>query len=140
MEVGFEVTGEVTDRATVKPGDAFNDDCPGRHVLNHVTSRWGVLILSALSAGPLRFYMLRDRIGGISEKMLSQNLRILVRDGLIQRKVEPAAPPRVSYALTPLGAGLALRTQGVVDWITLHANDITEAQRQYDSAVGDAGP
>ncbi|WP_369332906.1 winged helix-turn-helix transcriptional regulator [Nonomuraea candida] len=59
--------------------DVFNSDCPGRTVFVHVTSRWGMLILAALRDGPLRFYLLRDRIGGISEKMLSQNLRDLVQ-------------------------------------------------------------
>lgn len=66
--------------------------------------------------------------------MLSQNLRILARDGLIERTVEPATPPRVSYALTPLGAELATRLQGLIKWITVRADDVATAQRRYDQA------
>lgn len=95
-----------------------------------------MLILSALREGDLRFYVLRDRIGGISEKMLSQNLRVLCRDGLVRREVEPASPPRVSYGLTPLGSGLAEHTHALVEWITLHTRDIVEAQKTYEAADG----
>ncbi|WP_431038229.1 winged helix-turn-helix transcriptional regulator [Streptomyces sp. P6-2-1] len=118
-------------------GDAFRGDCPGRTVLDHVTSRWGVLILASLRAGPLRFYELRDRIGGISEKMLSQNLRVLGRDGLVDREVEPVVPPKVSYALTPLGAELAVPLQSLVDWIATRTPDIVTAQRCHDAGAGE---
>ncbi|EFG64304.1 winged helix-turn-helix transcriptional regulator [Streptomyces sp. SPB074] len=116
-------------------GDAFCGDCPGRTVLDHVTSRWGVLILASLRAGPLRFHELRDRIGGISEKMLSQNLRVLVRDGLVDRDVEPTVPPKVSYTLTPLGAELAVPLQSLVDWIATRTPDIVAAQRCHDAGT-----
>ncbi|MEV4896171.1 helix-turn-helix domain-containing protein [Nonomuraea sp. NPDC055795] len=99
MEVGNLETRELPDPLS----DAFNSDCPGREVFTHVTSRWGMLIMVALRDGPLRFYLLRDRIGGISEKMLSQSLRGLVRDGLVHREVEPSVPPKVTYSLTGLG-------------------------------------
>ncbi|MFI6505915.1 winged helix-turn-helix transcriptional regulator [Nonomuraea typhae] len=115
--------------------DAFNSDCPGRTVFTHVTSRWGMLILAALRAGPLRFYLLRDRIGGISEKMLSQNLRELVRDGLVHREVEPSVPPKVSYSLTPLGEGLAASLQSLLSWIGAHTTDVIAAQRRHDAAL-----
>jgi len=112
--------------------DVFNSDCPGRTVLDHVTSRWGLLILASLREGPQRFYELRDRIGGISEKMLSQNLRILGRDGLIAREVEPALPPKVSYRLTPMGAELAVPLQSLLDWVASRTRDIVAAQRDHD--------
>ena len=117
-------------------GDVFNSDCPGRTVFTHVTSRWGMLILAALRDGPLRFYLLRDRIGGISEKMLSQNLRELVRDGLVDREVEPSVPPKVSYSLTPLGEGLAGSLQTLLTWIGTHTPDVIAAQRRHDAAAG----
>ena len=113
--------------------DVFDNDCPGRMVFDHLTSRWGILVLTALRPGPLRFYLLRDRIGGISEKMLLQNLRTFTRDGLVRREVEPTSPPRVSYALTPLGDELVTRLYGLLDWIGLRADDITDAQRRHDN-------
>ncbi|MFE2290854.1 winged helix-turn-helix transcriptional regulator [Streptomyces sp. NPDC059452] len=124
--------------AAVEPGptppmsDAFTADCPARTVLNHVSSRWGVLILAALQDGPMRFYVLRDRIGGISEKMLSQNLRVFVRDGLIAREVEPTVPPQVTYALTPLGRELSATLNGLVEWITHRIGDIVAAREHHD--------
>ncbi|MFF8959473.1 winged helix-turn-helix transcriptional regulator [Streptomyces sp. NPDC014894] len=112
--------------------DAFTADCPARGVLNHVSSRWGVLILAALGEGPMRFHVLRDRIGGISEKMLSQNLRVFVRDGLVDRAVEPTTPPRVTYTLTPLGRELSAVLGGLVDWITLRIDDVLTARERHD--------
>ncbi|MFJ4439090.1 winged helix-turn-helix transcriptional regulator [Streptomyces sp. NPDC088923] len=100
-----------------------------------MTSRWGVLVLTSLRAGPLRFHELRDRIGGISEKMLSQNLRLLVRDGLVHREVEPAVPPRVSYTLTPLGAELAHPVQSLLDRIAARTPDIVTARRRHDAGT-----
>ncbi|GAB3895484.1 hypothetical protein GCM10029964_075440 [Kibdelosporangium lantanae] len=75
-------------------GDVYNNGCPGQMIVEHVTSRWAPLILTALGDGTMRFYELRDKIGGISEKVLSQKLRTLVRDGLVARTVEPSTPPR----------------------------------------------
>ncbi|AOS63196.1 transcriptional regulator, HxlR family [Actinoalloteichus hymeniacidonis] len=112
--------------------DAFNNDCPGRTVISHIASRWGILVLAALRDGPLRFSAIRDRIDGISEKMLAQNLRLMVRDGLVDRAVEPTAPPQVSYALTPLGDELTVPLQGMLDWVALRAHDIVAAQDRYD--------
>ncbi|MEI5032773.1 helix-turn-helix domain-containing protein [Streptomyces sp. S1A(2023)] len=112
--------------------DAFTADCPARTVLNHVSSRWGVLILAALQEGPMRFYVLRDRIGGISEKMLSQNLRVFVRDGLIAREVEATVPPQVTYSLTPLGRELAVTLGGLVEWITHRIGDVLAARERHD--------
>lgn len=83
--------------------DVFHTDCPARDVVDHVTSRWGVWVLIRLQGGDLRFFELRDRIQGISEKMLAQSLRALVQDGLVWRKVEPTTPPQVTYGLTEFG-------------------------------------
>ncbi|GAA4201990.1 hypothetical protein GCM10022220_08800 [Actinocatenispora rupis] len=113
----------------------FHSDCPARMVLDHVTGRWGVLILTALRGGDLRFHELRGRIEGISDKMLSQTLRVLVRDGLVRRTVEPAAPPRVSYALTGLGEGVTEPLGALTGWIRTHARQILTAQDAYDRAT-----
>jgi DNA-binding HxlR family transcriptional regulator len=83
--------------------DVLNDRCPSRRVLNHVTSRWGVLVLIALQDGTHRFSALRRRIGDVSERMLAQTLRVLEDDGLIRRTAYPVVPPHVEYDLTPLG-------------------------------------
>jgi DNA-binding HxlR family transcriptional regulator len=93
-------------------------------VLDHIGSRWGVLTLVALRDGPLRFYLLRDKIGGISEKMLSQTLRTLSRDGFVYREVEPSIPPQVSYGLTPLGSGLTGHLQELFDWFRANAGEV----------------
>ncbi|HEU5026314.1 MAG TPA: helix-turn-helix domain-containing protein [Spirillospora sp.] len=119
--------------------DVFRRDCPARVVLDHVTRRWGILVLTALDSSDLRFYELRDRIEGVSEKMLSQTLRTLVRDGLVLRTVEPTVPPSVTYALTPLGRGITAPLRGLTGWIRDHAAEIITAQRAYDTARADAG-
>ncbi|WP_307801904.1 winged helix-turn-helix transcriptional regulator [Actinomadura violacea] len=114
--------------------DVFRQDCPARVVLDHVTRRWGVLVLTALNSSDLRFYELRDRIEGVSEKMLSQTLRTLVRDGLVLRTVEPTVPPSVTYGLTPLGRGVTASLSALTGWIRDHAPAIIAAQRAYDAA------
>ncbi|MBF6472079.1 MULTISPECIES: winged helix-turn-helix transcriptional regulator [Nocardia] len=116
--------------------DAFNSECPAREVLDHITSRWGMLILTALGGGPLRFSELHGMIGGISEKMLSQTLRTLVRDGLVARTVEPSTPPRVSYELTPLGQGLTESLLQFLEWIRQHTADVVAAQHRHDKQRG----
>ncbi|MGQ4730535.1 MULTISPECIES: winged helix-turn-helix transcriptional regulator [Streptomyces] len=128
----MNVGSEVDDDKAVAMSDAFTADCPARTVLNHVSSRWGVLILASLQEGPMRFYVLRNRIGGISEKMLSQNLRVFVRDGLIAREVEATVPPQVTYSLTPIGRELAATLGGLVEWITYRIGDIVAARERHD--------
>ncbi|RKT54919.1 winged helix-turn-helix transcriptional regulator [Saccharothrix australiensis] len=130
MAVGIQAEGH--------PGgarrDGFHSDCPGRVLFRHVANRWGVLILTALRHGPLRFAALRDGVDGISEKMLSRNLRDLVRDGLVHREVEPTTPPGVTYSLTPLGEQLAARVHGLLTWVGDHTPDVLAARRRHDEA------
>lgn len=122
----------VSDEMTVGQRDVFNSDCPAREVLNHITSRWAVLVLLALRQGPLRFHQLRDRIEGVSEKMLSQNLRVLTRDGLLDRTVTPTVPPSVSYALTVVGREGVAHLAELTAWIAKAAPDIQAAQAHHD--------
>ncbi|HEX3731573.1 MAG TPA: helix-turn-helix domain-containing protein [Mycobacteriales bacterium] len=103
-----------------------------RTVLGHVAGRWGVLVLAALDGGPLRFFELHARIGGISDKMLSQTLRTLVRDGLVLRTVEPASPPKVSYALTLIGEDLNAPLLRLLDRIRERTADVLAAQQLHD--------
>jgi DNA-binding HxlR family transcriptional regulator len=86
-------------------------------VLDHLTSRWGVLILIALQDGTLRFSALRRRIGGVSERMLSQSLRLLEEDGFVRRTAHPVVPPHVEYDLTPLGRQVAEKVHALATCI-----------------------
>ena len=98
--------------------------CPSRIVLDHVTSRWGVLILITLSQGPLRWSELRRRADGISEKMLAQTLQMLERDGFVHRDAKPIIPPRVDYSLTPRGEDIVVLLIPLMEWIAANAGDI----------------
>ncbi|RKN05185.1 winged helix-turn-helix transcriptional regulator [Streptomyces radicis] len=124
--------GTRAESGTDERRGVFDGDCPARSVLDHVTSRWGVLILCALHEGPLRFSQLRDGIGGISEKMLSQSLRVLARDGLLTREVRPVVPVRVSYALTPVGRELSVPLRATLDVIAARLPDIQRAWERTD--------
>ena len=104
--------------------DAFTPDCPTRVLLDHITSRWGVLILVALSSGTMRWGELRRWARGISEKMLAQTLRTLERDGLVHRDAQPVIPPRVDYSLTERGRELAALLLPLVEWTVVHAEEI----------------
>jgi DNA-binding HxlR family transcriptional regulator len=114
-------------------GDCFRDECPARDVLNHVSSRWGGLVLGALRDRTLRYSEIRARVGGISEKMLAQTLDVLERDGLILRTSRPVVPPHVEYALTPTGRALSDRFLELFNWIGENVQEIVRAQKHYDS-------
>jgi DNA-binding HxlR family transcriptional regulator len=102
----------------ISRGNVLAAECPSRLILQHVTSRWGSLILLALMAGgTLRFAQLRRRIGGISERMLAQTLQVLEGDGLLLRHAHDVVPPHVDYSLTPLGAEVAERVMLLSGWI-----------------------
>lgn len=98
--------------------------CPSRTVLDHVTSKWGVLLLVALSERTLRWGELRRIVEGISEKMLAQTLRTLEADGIVHREVTGSVPPRVDYSLTPRGCELVARLLPLMEWIVDNADDI----------------
>jgi len=120
---------EVSDQVAKPLWEYFPDRvlplaCPSRVVLDHVTSKWGVLVLVALSAETLRWGELRRRAQGISEKMLAQTLRTLERDGLVHRDAQPVIPPRVDYSLTARGRELATLLLPLVEWTVANAEDI----------------
>jgi DNA-binding HxlR family transcriptional regulator len=108
-------------------------DCPGREVFNHIASRWGMLVILTLSGGALRFHALRDQIHGVSEKMLSQTLKLLARDGLVSRSVEPSVPPKVTYELTALGHEAANSLKQIVEWLGKHIPEFVGAQERFDA-------
>ena len=105
----------------------FTHGCPTRVVLDHVMSKWGVLVLLALSEGTLRWGELRREVEGISEKMLASTLRTLEADGIVVRTSYPEVPPRVEYALSPLGDELMQRMLPLVGWVAEHADGIVGA-------------
>ncbi|ATC26240.1 transcriptional regulator [Caulobacter vibrioides] len=107
-------------------GNLMAAACPSREVLNHVTSRWGVLVLMALETRTLRFSQLKRQIGGVSERMLAQTLKALEGDGFVLRQAFEVVPPHVEYSLTPLGLEVAERVRGLADWIEVNLPRILE--------------
>src|SRR5580700_8940663 len=118
MKESIEVEGTMRG---IQPGDVFDPNCPSRVLLDHVTSRWGVLVLVALSNGTMRWGEIRRWVKGITEKMLAQTLRTLEADGLVLREVYPVVPPRVDYSLTERGRELAALLLPLVDWAVANA-------------------
>ncbi|HEX6355895.1 helix-turn-helix domain-containing protein [Actinophytocola sp.] len=111
--------------------DVFNTDCPARHVLEHMSSRWAVLVLRALSARPHRYHELRAEVSGISDKMLAATLQTLAGDGLVRREVGDGQPPWVTYSITELGRGAMTALQPFLDWIRGNADAITAHQATF---------
>ncbi|MCS0639368.1 helix-turn-helix transcriptional regulator [Streptomyces sp. LP05-1] len=108
--------------------------CPSRLVLEHVTSRWGVLVLAALLERSYRFSELRRAIGGVSEKMLAQTLQTLERDGFVHRDAKPVIPPRVDYSLTSLGLEAAEQVWTLARWTERRLDEVLRARTEYDEA------
>lgn len=108
-------------------------ECPGHEVLAMLSDKWVTLVLAALGDGPLRRAELSRIVAGASQKMLTQTLRNLERDGLVAREVEADVPPRVTYSLTPLGTGILPVQKAIKDWAESHIAEIESARRSYDS-------
>jgi DNA-binding HxlR family transcriptional regulator len=113
-------------------GDPYAADCPTRRILDRIGDRWTVLIVGALGDGDLRFSELRRRIDGISQKMLTQTLRGLERDGLVLRTVYPEVPVRVEYSLTDAGRTLLEPLGALQDWAIEHLGEVSTSQVAYD--------
>lgn len=114
----------------------FARACVSRGTLEHVTGRWGGLTLGALHEGSMRFNELRRRVDGVSEKMLSQTLHALERDGLVHREAQPTNPPRVDYELTPLGREVAERLMTLIQFVEGRMDDVLAARERYDARRG----
>lgn len=100
-----------------KAGNVLAADCPSRPILQHLTSRWGTLVMIALATGPHRFAELRRAVGGVSERMLSQTLKELEADGFVLRTAHAVVPPHVDYELTDLGREAAKHVVALAAWI-----------------------
>ncbi|MFB2531157.1 winged helix-turn-helix transcriptional regulator [Paracoccus sp. p4-l81] len=101
-------------------------------LLSRIGDKWTLLIVRALGPGPLRFNALKRELGSISQKMLTQTLRHLERDGFVTRTVTPTTPPQVEYALTTMGADLFRPIDALAEWVWHHADHIDAARSQYD--------
>ena len=119
--------------------DAYLRSCPSRGVLDVIGGTWTILIVPALLDRPLRFGELKRRLDGITQKSLTQALRQLERDGFLTRTQYPTIPPRVDYALTPLGRKAAGLFGSIRDWAEDNLADVLAARARYDSRPGEPG-
>ncbi|MFD0852991.1 winged helix-turn-helix transcriptional regulator, partial [Actinomadura adrarensis] len=129
MEDGtFKSPGDCADTAyDVRQWDA-REDCEVRQILDRVADKWSLLVIALLDECSMRFTELRREVDGISQRMLARTLRHLERDGLVERTVHPVVPPRVDYALTPLGRSLHSTIKALVDWTERHQAEIASAR------------
>jgi DNA-binding HxlR family transcriptional regulator len=125
---------QVSDTGALLP-DPYDPNCPSRTVLDRIGDRWTVLVVGSLSGGPMRFSELGRRVRGISQKMLTQTLRGLERDGLVTRTVHAEVPPRVEYELTEPGRTLIAPLAGLDAWARAHMPAIEESRRRYDDGA-----
>ncbi|WP_426122932.1 winged helix-turn-helix transcriptional regulator [Pararhizobium sp. PWRC1-1] len=132
-----KMTGKTEgERVIVVMGMAFSrEQCPVRDVIDNIGGKWNTLMILALADGPMRFSALRRLIPDISQRMLTQTLRDLQRDGYIGRQVFPTQPPSVEYSLTPLGQSFLVLVKGLVDWSVEHHQAIRAARVEYDAAA-----
>lgn len=122
--------------------DAFLAACPSRQLLDRLSDKWVTLVVAALGSGPdctggpapMRFSELARTLAGVSQKMLTQTLRSLERDGLVTRTVTPTVPVTVHYELTGLGLSLHALVRGIKDWAQDHMDDVVAARAAYDDA------
>jgi DNA-binding HxlR family transcriptional regulator len=115
-------------------GNPYRADCATRRILDRIGDRWTVLIIGVLGEGDARFSQLRRRIEGVSQKMLTQTLRGLERDGIVRRTVYPEVPVRVEYALTDAGRTLLEPLRALQSWSIEHLGDVSASQNAYDQA------
>ncbi|MBT0570872.1 helix-turn-helix transcriptional regulator [Curvibacter sp. CHRR-16] len=133
---------KITTSETATPAVRLSDltQCPVRDVIDRLGSKWALLILELLAEQPRRFGDLRRNVPDISQRMLTQTLRELQRDGYVHRKVFATVPPSVEYSLTTLGISLKQPLEQLVQWASQHHAVIREARQQFDKTTGAAAP
>ncbi|MGW4508347.1 winged helix-turn-helix transcriptional regulator [Streptomyces sp. NPDC004436] len=127
------VTKQVTAAPGTDPADVTRADSLAREIFSDIANKWALLIIEAVGDRTLRFSALRDEVEGISHKMLTQNLRMLERNGLLLRTVHPTVPPRVEYTLTEPGRALRVTIDGMCDWTHRHLGHIEAARHRFDA-------
>lgn len=116
--------------------DAFAASCPSRRLLDTIGDKWVSLLIVALGLrGPLRFSELSLHVEGVSQKMLTQSLRRMERDGLVTRTLTPSMPVRVDYELTPLGQSLLTVMSHLKEWAEVHMPEVEQARATYDAST-----
>ncbi|MGH3347702.1 MAG: winged helix-turn-helix transcriptional regulator [Nocardioides sp.] len=118
--------------AYVMHADPFDPRCPSRRVIDRIGDRWSVLVILVLKNGTQRYGDLARTIGGVSQKMLTQTLRGLERDGIVTRTVYAEVPPKVEYDLTDLGRSLLGPVESLTEWATTHMGEVGKARAGYD--------
>jgi DNA-binding HxlR family transcriptional regulator len=121
-------------RETVPAPNSYSAHCATRLVLDRIGDKWAVLVLGLLAEEPTRFNQLRRAIEGVSQKVLSQTLKSLERDGLVRRRAFATVPVTVEYSVTPLGQSLAETVNGLRIWAETHIGEVQKAQNRYDRA------
>jgi DNA-binding HxlR family transcriptional regulator len=111
----------------------YASECPSRQLLDRIGDRWSVLTIGSLVDGPQRYSAIAARVEGVSQKMLTQTLRALERDGLVTRTVFPEIPPHVEYALTERGHSLRTLLEPLVEWATSNMDDVAVSRAEYDA-------
>lgn len=119
---------------TTPTWDVFNSNCPTRQVLDRVADKWTVLVIQTLSKGTLRFAQLKRTVDGISQKVLTNTLRGLERDGIVTRRIYASVPPKVEYTLTALGQSLCGLVDGICGWAEANIVQVQAAREVYDNA------
>jgi DNA-binding HxlR family transcriptional regulator len=114
--------------------DVYSIDCPSQSILALIGSKWSMLVLCSLRAGPRRTGELKRRLHGVSAKMLTQTLRELERHGIVEREDFGEVPPRVEYRLSALGRSLASLVVEIENWVTANYNRMAGSVRRYDAA------
>ena len=127
------VTAGIPSEGDRPPYSVYSENCPTRLVLDRLADKWVALILRRLAQEPVRFNALRREIEGVSQKVLSQTLKRLERDGLIVRQAFPTVPVTVEYSITPLGRTLAQTVAALALWAETHIEAVIDAQRAYDA-------
>ena len=119
--------------------NAYLAECPSRKLLDRIADKWVSLAINALSDGPMRYSELARKLAGVSQKMLTQTLRALERDGIVERRLTPSVPVRTDYELTALGRTLLPLMAAIKTWSETHMRAVLEARADYDALSGGPG-
>lgn len=125
-------TAEQKKRQAKAAYNSYLAECPSRQLLARISDKWVVLVLCALEDGPLRYSELAAKLAGVSQKMLTQTLRALERDGLVERTVTPSVPVRVDYELTALGQEIVPLQRSIKAWAEEHIAAVHDARARFD--------
>ncbi len=121
------------------PPKVFSGTCPSRLLFDQIADKWSMMIMTVLGDGPHRFNAIRRRVEGVTQKALTQCLRRLERNGLVERRVIPVSPVAVEYRLTALGESLLPPFFALYGWMSAHLPQVEQARASYDARVGESG-